>query len=71
MKFLAGVILTIVIGCSAANAQVPGNLVGKWFEGSSSTMSEQNMTTGSVSSRYGSSIGYTVEADGTFRYWAD
>ena len=28
------------------------------------------MATGAVTSKYGSSIGYTIEADGTFRYAA-
>jgi hypothetical protein len=54
----------------AQSSKVPSNLVGKWFEGSTSILQEQNMTTGAVASRYGSTIGYTIEADGTFRYAA-
>lgn len=71
MQYLTGIILALLIGLSTAtitNAQVPANLVGKWFEGSTSILNEQNMTTGAVASRYGSSIGYTIEEDGTFRY---
>ncbi len=49
-------------------AEIPAKLVGNWFEGSMSVLQEQNMTTGSVSSRYGSSIGYVIDADGSFRY---
>jgi hypothetical protein len=54
----------------AQNGRVPAELVGKWFTGSASSLSEQNMATGAVTSRYGSSIGYTFEADGSFRYAA-
>jgi hypothetical protein len=69
MKILMGLILTLMFG-TLVNAQVPENLVGKWFEGSTSILSEKNMTDGTIASKYGSSIGYTIEADGTFRYAA-
>ncbi len=59
--------LLMVASVSAQN-RVPAELVGSWFEGSTSILQEQNMSNGSVSSRYGSSIGYVIEADGTFRY---
>lgn len=70
MKLLTAFILGLSIAGSsfAQTSRVPAELVGKWFSGSASILSEQNMTTGSVSSRYGSSIGYTIESDGTFRY---
>lgn len=70
MKLFTAFIFGLLIVCSisAQTSRVPAELVGKWFEGSTSILSEQNMTTGSVSSRYGSSIGYTIESDGTFRY---
>ena len=71
MQFINKLILALVlIGSTTvlANAQFSQKLVGEWFEGSTSILSEQNMTTGSVSSRYGSSIGYTFQSDGTFRY---
>jgi hypothetical protein len=44
--------------------------VGNWFEGSTSILQEKNMATGAVTSRYSSSIGYVIGADGTFRYAA-
>lgn len=70
MKLFTAFIFGLLIVCSisAQTSRIPAELVGKWFEGSTSILSEQNMTTGSVSSRYGSSIGYTIESDGTFRY---
>lgn len=70
MKLFTAFILGLSIAGSsfAQTSRVPAELVGKWFSGSASILSEQNMTTGSVSSRYGSSIGYTIESDGTFRY---
>ena len=52
----------------SVSAQVPANLVGNWFEGSTSILQEKNMTTGAIASSYGSSIGYVISADGTFRY---
>ena len=67
MKLFAGSILTLAFVCAAA-AQSSSALVGKWFEGSASILQEQNQITGAITSRYGSSIGYTFEADGTFRY---
>lgn len=72
MKILTAIILGLLITVSAfaQTSRVPAELVGKWFEGSTSILNEQNMTTGQVSSRYGSSIGYTIESDGTFRYAA-
>jgi hypothetical protein len=53
---------------AAAQARIPAELPGKWFEGSSSILQEKNTFTGAVASRYGSSIGYTFEPDGTFRF---
>lgn len=72
MKLLTAIILGLLITIStfAQTSRIPAELVGKWFEGSTSILNEQNMTTGQISSRYGSSIGYTIEADGTFRYAA-
>ena len=67
MKLLTAFIFSLLF-IYTASAQVPSNLIGKWFEGSTSILNEQNMTTGAISSRYGSSIGYVIEADGTFRY---
>jgi hypothetical protein len=67
MKLFAILIITLAFVCSAA-AQGSSALVGKWFEGSASILAEQNQITGAITSRYGSTIGYTFEADGTFRY---
>jgi hypothetical protein len=67
MKLFAGFLLSIALVCSAA-AQDASALVGKWFEGSASILQEQNTVTGAIASRYGSTIGYTFESDGTFRY---
>jgi hypothetical protein len=49
-------------------SEVPANLIGNWFEGSVSILQEQNMTTGAIASKYGSSIGYVINGDGSFRY---
>ena len=49
---------------------MPAELVGKWAKGSATVLSEQNMTTGSISSRYGDSCGYTINGDGTYYYAA-
>ena len=71
MKYFLGLILTLLtVGSVTAQTRssVPENLVGKWFEGSASILQEKNMTTGSVASRYGSSLGYEIKADGTFQY---
>ena len=71
MKYFFGLILTLLmVGSITAQTRssVPDNLVGKWFEGSASILQEKNMATGSVASRYGSSIGYEIKADGTFQY---
>ena len=76
MKLYAKLFLSFLILSSFGSAfgqtrgSVPADLVGNWFEGSVSILQEQNMTTGSVASRYGSSIGYVINADGTFRYAA-
>jgi hypothetical protein len=72
MKLFAKLFLSLIVITSAGsvNGQVPAELVGNWFEGSVSVLQEQNMTTGSVASRYGSSIGYVINSDGTFRYAA-
>ena len=72
MKYITGMILTLLMvgSVAAQRSQVPSNLVGKWFEGSASILQEKNTMTGSVASRYGSSIGYVINADGTFRYAA-
>lgn len=69
-KLFSAIILSLLIVCSvsAQTSRIPAELVGKWFSGSASILNEQNMTTGAISSRYGSSIGYTIESDGTFRY---
>ena len=67
--FTAFIIGLFMIGTAAAqSARVPAELVGRWFTGSTSMLAEENMTTGALTSRYGSSIGYTFESDGTFRY---
>jgi len=70
MKYITGMILTLLMvgSVAAQRSQVPSNLVGKWFEGSASILQEKNTMTGSVASRYGSSIGYEINADGTFQY---
>jgi hypothetical protein len=69
MKLFAGFILSLLMAASvAAQARVPAELVGNWFEGSTSILQEQNMSTGTIASKYGSSIGYVINADGTFRY---
>lgn len=72
MKYLAAIILTLTIYGNSASAQtkVPAELIGNWFEGSVSILQEQNMTTGAVASKYGSSIGYVINSDGSFRYAA-
>jgi hypothetical protein len=73
MKYITGIILTLLMVSSIfaqTRSSVPDNLVGKWFEGSTSILQEKNMTTGAVASSYGSSIGYVIGADGTFRYAA-
>ena len=69
--FIAFILGLLMIGSvSGQSRQIPSELIGKWFEGSTSILGEQNMATGAVASKYGSSIGYTIEADGTFRYAA-
>lgn len=69
MKLFAGFILALLMVTSiTAQTRVPAELVGSWFEGSTSILQEQNMTTGALASKYGSSIGYVINADGTFRY---
>jgi hypothetical protein len=72
MKLLTAFIfgLLMIGSLQAQETRVPAELVGKWFEGSTSILGEQNMATGAVASKYGSSIGYTIESDGTFRYAA-
>jgi hypothetical protein len=63
--------LSVVCSISAqTRSKVPAELVGNWFEGSTSILQEQNMATGSIASKYGSSIGYVIGADGSFRYAA-
>ena len=66
MKLFAGFILTMAFVCSAA-AQSSSALVGKWFEGSASILAEQNQITGAITSRYSSTIGYTVCVDTVFK----
>lgn len=66
MRFVLAIV--ILASATSAFAQIPGELVGNWFEGNTSILQEKNMTTGSVASRYGSSIGYTFSADGSFRF---
>jgi hypothetical protein len=70
MKYITAIIFTLVMigSAEAQRSAVPSNLVGKWFEGSASILQEQNMSTGSIASKYGSSIGYEIKADGTFQY---
>ena len=73
MKLFAKLFLSLIVIVTTSNAfgqNVPEELVGQWFEGSVSILQEQNMATGAVASRYGSSIGYVINADGTFRYAA-
>ena len=71
MKLFAGFVLALLMAVSvSAQTRVPAELVGSWFEGSTSILQEQNMSTGAISSKYGSSIGYVINADGTFRYAA-
>lgn len=75
MKLFAQLFLSLVLITTVSNAfgkggEVPDNLIGNWFEGSTSILQEQNMTTGAVASRYGSSIGYVINEDGSFRYAA-
>lgn len=76
MKLFAKLFLTLTILTSISdvfgqtNSKVPANLIGNWFEGSTSILQEQNVATGQVASRYGSSIGYVINSDGTFRYAA-
>ena len=70
MKIFTAFILSLLVTVStfAQTSRIPAELVGKWFEGSTSILNEENLTTGALTSRYGSSIGYTIESDGTFRY---
>jgi hypothetical protein len=74
MRYVSGMILTLLmvgsIFAQTRTMQVPANLVGSWFEGSTSILQEKNMTTGAIASAYGSSIGYVISADGSFRYAA-
>jgi hypothetical protein len=73
MKYITAIVLTfLIVGSTAAQTRssVPENLVGKWFEGSASILQEKNTMTGAVASRYGSSIGYEINSDGTFQYAA-
>ena len=74
MKLFAKLFTSLMITVTAGNvfgqakADVPANLVGNWFEGSVSILQEKNMSNGSIASKYGSSIGYVINSDGTFRY---
>jgi hypothetical protein len=69
MKLFAGFILALLMVTSiTAQTRVPAELVGRWFNGSASILQEQNMTTGALTSKYGSSIGYEIRADGAFQY---
>jgi hypothetical protein len=76
MKLSAKLFLLLTITATFSNVfgqkgtDVPAHLVGHWFEGSTSILQEKNMTTGAIASSYGSSIGYVINADGTFRYAA-
>ncbi len=58
----------LMVTSITAQTRVPAELVGRWFNGSASILQEQNMTTGALTSKYGSSIGYEIRADGTFQY---
>jgi hypothetical protein len=71
MKYVTVMLLTfLMVGSAAAQrrASVPENLVGRWFNGSASILQEKNTMTGAIASRYGSSIGYEINSDGTFQY---
>ncbi|HLL99685.1 MAG TPA: hypothetical protein VK400_01410 [Pyrinomonadaceae bacterium] len=73
MKLFAGFILSLLMVASISAQQqrrsnVPAELVGNWTSGSVSLLQEKNVTTGQLTSSYGSSIGYTFSADGAFRY---
>ena len=76
MKLFAKLFLLLMFTATVSNVfgqkgtDVPGNLVGNWFEGGTSILQEKNMSTGAIASGYGSSIGYVINADGTFRYAA-
>jgi hypothetical protein len=71
MKYISAIILTFLTFVSMTaqtRSDVPENLVGKWFSGSASILQEKNTMTGAIASRYGSSIGYEINSDGTFQY---
>lgn len=74
MKLFAKLFLSLTIFASVGNvfgqtnAKIPANLIGSWFEGSTSILQEQNVITGQIASKYGSSIGYVINEDGIFRY---
>ncbi len=74
MKYFASLIFTLLMVSSGFSivaqtcGSIPAELVGSWSEGSASILQEQNMSTGSLTSKYGSSIGYRFNADGTFNY---
>jgi hypothetical protein len=72
MKLFAGFLMSLLMVASVSaqtrSSNVPANLVGKWFEGSASILQERNTITGATASRYGSSIGYEINSDGTFSY---
>ena len=68
-SFTALILLLFIVSSAAGqSSRIPAELPGKWFEGSASILQEKNTITGAVASRYGSSIGYTFEPDGSFRY---
>ncbi|HEX8267730.1 MAG TPA: hypothetical protein VF596_20185 [Pyrinomonadaceae bacterium] len=74
MKLFAKLFLSLILIATASNVfgqsrtKVPADLIGSWFEGSASILQEKNMSSGAVASKYGSSIGYVINSDGTFRY---
>ena len=50
MKTLSVLMLSLIISGSvlAQSSKIPAELVGKWFEGSTSILQEQNTVTGAV-----------------------
>ena len=60
-----------ISGGRAENSPKTGNsgsIVGTWTNGNVSTLSEQNLSTGAISSRGGSTFKYVFNANGTFEF---
>lgn len=70
MKLFAVFILSLLMAASVAaqRSNIPAELVGNWTSGNVSLLQEQNVTTGQLTSSYGSTIGYSFSADGAFRF---